>query len=214
MAQQTQQIPPGKREYQTKDYGRLIGTRGFSDKMLSTHFELYEGYVKHTNKCLDLLRTTTVDPYAAGEVRRRLVWEFNGMRLHELYFDGMATGGKELVRDSPLRSALVTEHGNFETWWSRFQSVGGLRGIGWAVLCHDPVTDRFINTWVNEHDAGIFAGTTPILVLDLFEHAFMRDYNTDRWGYIKAFSDAIDWGVCERRLQQSRRMGLVGGPAA
>ncbi len=214
MVQQTQQLPPGRREYQAKDYTRLVGTRGFSESILSTHFDLYGGYVKHTNKCLELLRTTGVDPYAAGEVRRRLVWEFNGMRLHEMYFDGMVAGGRELARDSPVRQALIGEHGAFETWWSRFQTVGGLRGIGWAVLCHDPLTDRFINTWVNEHDAGIFAGTTPILVLDLFEHAYLRDYNLDRWGYMKAFSDAIDWSVCETRLRNSRRLGLPANPAA
>ncbi|MES2155181.1 MAG: Fe-Mn family superoxide dismutase [bacterium] len=213
MVTQAQQIP-GKREYQPHDYERLIGTRGFSEPLLRTHFELYSGYVKHANKCLELLRATGVDPYAAGEVRRRLVWEFNGMRLHELYFDGMVSGGREMTRDSPLRQALVAEHGSLETWWARFQTVGGLRGIGWAALCHDPQADRFINCWINEHDAGIFAGTTPILVLDLFEHAYMRDYNTDRWSYINAFNAAIDWTVCETRLKQSRKLAPPGAPAA
>ncbi len=213
MPTETQQLPE-KRQYRSKNYDRLIGTRGFSEEMLRTHFKLYDGYVEHTNKCLDLLRTTGVDPYAAGEVRRRLVWEFNGMRLHELYFDGMMAGGKELTRDSPLRQAIIGEHGSMETWWARFQTVGGLRGIGWAALCHDPQADRFINCWINEHDAGIFAGTTPILVLDLFEHAYMRDYDTDRWSYVTAFSGAIDWSMCEARLRSSRRTGLPANPAA
>lgn len=204
MPLQTSSAAP-KLEYTAMKYERLLGTRGFSDEMLQTHFGLYEGYVKQTNKCTDFLRTGTPDPYAAGEVRRRFGWEFNGMRLHELYFDGMLSGGRELASDSPLANAIVAEFGSSEEWHRLFASVANLRGIGWAVLAHDPVGNRLINTWINEHDAGALAGTHPLLVLDVFEHAYMRDYNTDRAGYIKAFTSAIDWSVCDSRLRGSVR---------
>lgn len=191
------------RTYEPKNYDRLIGTRGFSEDLLRTHFGLYQGYVKHTNACLALLRGGTQDPYAAGEVRRRLGWEFNGMRLHELYFDGMQSGGSQIALDSPFRAAIALEFGSFESWWAQFQKLGGMRGIGWGVLSYDASGNRFINTWINEHDAGALAGTSPLLVLDLFEHAYMRDYNTDRAGYLKAFSEAVDWAVCEKRWNAS-----------
>lgn len=206
MAEQAHE--PTRREYKAKDYSHLLGTRGFSDEMLSTHFDLYEGYVKHTNKAIELLRSQVLDPYVAGEVRRRVAWEFNGMRLHEFYFDAMVNGGAELPEDAMLRTHLAEEFGSFEGWWNRFVKVGGLRGIGWAVLAYDPVAERYLNTWINEHDAGALAGTHPLLVLDCFEHAYMLDYGTDRNQYLRAFSAAVDWNVIDLRLAQAHQMSM------
>lgn len=216
MATKTRHVTPGpatKRTYTPRDFSHLIGTRGFSEPMLRTHFELYEGYVQHTNKALELLRQPAMDAYAAAEVRRRLVWEFNGMRLHELYFDAMTPGGADLP-DATLKPALEAEFGSLQEWWTRFQNVGALRGSGWAVLCYDPENRHLLHDWVNEHDRGTLAGTFPILVLDLFEHAYMRDYGTDRKAYLKAFHDAIDWTVCERRMRLAKHMAeTVDSPA-
>lgn len=191
-------------QYKARDYQRLIGTRGFSEELLATHFRLYEGYVQHTNKAIGLLRGETLDPYAAGEVRRRLVWEFNGMRLHELFFEGLVAGGREAHKDGAMVGAIAREWGSMEAWWRHFEAVGAMRGIGWAALVHDPVADRLLNTWVNEHDAGALAGTTTLLILDLFEHAYMRDYGTERQAYLGAWRAAVDWQACEGRLARSQ----------
>jgi Fe-Mn family superoxide dismutase len=75
-----------------------------------------------------------------------------------------------------------------------------MRGIGWAILYYDPKGDRFFNCWVNEHDMGHLAGCKPLLVMDVFEHAFIIDYGTKRAEYIAAFMKAVDWKKVEERM--------------
>lgn len=213
MAVQTQQPNPPA-EYHAKRYERLIGTPGMSDQMLRTHFELYEGYVKHTNKALALLRDGGLDAFAQGEVRRRLGWEWNGMRMHELYFDGMVSGGRELARESQLRKAILAQWGGSDKWWDSFAAIGRERGIGWAALYWDNAGSRLLNTWVSEHDTGHLTTCQPILVLDLWEHAYMQDYGTDRDAYMQAFAGAIDWDVCRTRFREAHRPAGVAAGAA
>jgi Fe-Mn family superoxide dismutase len=191
--------------YQAKNYDILIGTEGFSEKLLTTHFTLYQGYVTNTNKLADQLRTlldsdmTTSPEYA--EITRRFGWEFNGMRLHEYYFENMKNGGAALAAGSPLHSALTQQFGTFENWQKDFIATGALRGIGWAILYYDPLADRYFNCWVNEHDTGHLTGCIPLLVMDVFEHAFIIDYGTKRADYIQSFIKAIDWNkIDERRM--------------
>ncbi len=190
--------------YTAKDYARLIGTPGFSETLLKNHFTLYQGYVTNTNKVLDLLQAmlkegkTATPEYA--ELKRRLGWEFNGMRLHELYFENM--GGKAgLDPGSPLGKRLAAEFGSLELWEKDFKAVGAMRGIGWAALYHDRAGGRFINFWINEHDVAHPAGCEPLLIMDVFEHAFMIDYGLKRADYIEAFFKAIDWKAVEARLK-------------
>lgn len=187
--------------YQAKDYSHLLGTPGFSDDLLQTHFKLYQGYVTHTNKNTDLLRGD-LDAYAKAEVRRRLGWEFNGMRLHELYFGGMTNGGKELAGGG-LKDAITRDFGSFDAWKADFTATGAARGIGWVALTYDAEAGRLLNTWINEHDVGFLAGTRPILLMDVFEHAFIKDYGTDKASYMKAYFDAVDWSVAAKRFESA-----------
>jgi len=190
--------------YAAKDYGKIIGMEGFSETLLKNHFTLYQGYVTNTNKLLDILGgmlsegKTATPEYA--ELKRRLGWEFNGMRLHEYYFENL--GGKgPLAPAGPLGKALAAEFGSVEKWEADFRAAGAMRGIGWVVLYQDAAGGRFINQWVNEHDAGHPAGATPILVMDVFEHAFMIDYGLKRADYIASFFRNIDWKAAEARLK-------------
>ncbi len=195
--------------YQSKSYGRLIGTPGFSENLLNTHFTLYQGYVTNTNKVADQLRTL-LDSDAAStpeyaEITRRFGWEFNGMRLHEYYFGNMVSGGKQLAGGSPLHAALTHQFATFENWQKDFVATGAMRGIGWAILYYDPEDDRYFNCWINEHDTGHLAGCVPLLVMDVFEHAFILDYGTKRADYIQAFLKAVDWSkVDERMMRQAK----------
>jgi Fe-Mn family superoxide dismutase len=190
--------------YAAKDYGKLVGMEGFSETLLSNHFTLYQGYVANTNKLLDILGgmlgegKTATPEYA--ELKRRLGWEFNGMRLHELYFENL--GGKgPLDPGSRLGKALAAEFGSTEKWEADFRATGAMRGIGWAVLYQDPDGGRLINQWVNEHDVGNPAGAAPILVMDVFEHAFMIDYGLKRADYIASFFRNVNWKAAEGRLR-------------
>ncbi len=188
--------------YEAKDYKSLLGMAGFSDTLLNNHFGLYNGYVTNSNKNLELAQQLLKDgnAYAFGEIKRRLGWEFNGMRLHELYFGNL--GGKDaLKKDGKLAKKLAEDFGSVESWEKDFREVGGMRGIGWVVLYQDNTNGRLINFWINEHDCGHPAGCTPILVMDVFEHAYMTDYGTKKAGYIDAFFKNINWGVAEKRLK-------------
>lgn len=189
--------------YAARDFGNLIGMEGFSETLLRNHFTLYQGYVTNTNKLLDALGAmlkegkTAVPEFA--ELKRRLGWEFNGMRLHEYYFENL--GGKGgLDPGSALAKAIAAEFGSVAKWEEDFRAAGAMRGIGWVILYRDPVGNRLINQWINEHDAGNYAGCTPILVMDVFEHAFMTDYGLKRADYIAAFFRNIDWKAAQARL--------------
>ena len=189
--------------YQPKNYDTLLGTPGFSDQLLKNHFTLYQGYVTNTNKLSDDLASAEkagwIGTPGYAEMKRRMGWEFNGMRLHEYYFGNMMKESSKQV--SPKFQARVAkDFGSLESWEKDFRAVGTMRGIGWAILYLDKEADRLFNVWINEHDVGHFAGCVPILVMDVFEHAFMLDYGTKRADYIEAFMKAVDWGVVEGRL--------------
>lgn len=202
--------------YEAKNYDRLLGTPGFSEALLKNHFTLYQGYVKNVNTILQELEgfsreEKTATP-AYAELTRRFGWEFNGMRLHELYFGNMAnangtppqSSGNANVPmriDSGLVRALEKKYSSFEMWEKDFRAVGAMRGIGWAVLYHDMESNELFNVWVNEHDMGHLAGAKPLLVLDIFEHAYTLDYGIKKADYIEAFFRAIDWGIVEKRFE-------------
>ena len=192
-----------KMAYTAKDYSKLLGMEGFSETLLKNHFTLYQGYVTNTNKLLDTLgqmgkEGKTATPEFA-ELKRRLGWEFNGMRLHEYYFENL--GGKGGIdKTGKLYKKISDQFGSYEAWEKEFRAVGAMRGIGWTVLYQDKLTGGLINFWINEHDVGHPAGCTPILILDVFEHAFMIDYGLKRADYIEAFFKNIDWKAVEARL--------------
>lgn len=190
--------------YEQKDYDRLLGTAGFSDQLLKNHFTLYGGYVTNVNKLSDSLAALTKEGKSGlpeyAELKRRFGWEFDGMRLHELYFDNMVKDGSLPGSKSGLYQKIEKDFGSFENWEKDFRVTGAVRGVGWAILYFDAEADRLFNVWINEHDTGHFAGCKPLLVMDVFEHAFMLDYGTKRADYIEAFFKAIDWEVVEKRV--------------
>ena len=190
--------------YTAKDFVKLIGMPGFSEAILKNHFTLYQGYVTNTNKVLDALGQMAADGKAGtseyAELKRRLGWEWNGMRLHEYYFENL--GGKShLNPNGKLGKRLADSFSSVEVWEKDFRATGAMRGIGWVVLYEDLVGGRLINFWINEHDGGHPTGGRPLLVMDVFEHAFMIDYGLKRADYIEAFFKNIDWAAVESRLK-------------
>jgi len=190
--------------YVAKEYSKLMGMAGFSDALLTNHFTLYQGYVTNTNKVMDTLSTMLKDDQTAipqyAELKRRLGWEFNGMRLHELYFENL--GGKPMTdKSGKLSTRLSAEFGSLEAWEKDFRATGAMRGIGWAILYQDNVSGKLFNQWINEHDGGHPAGCNPVLVMDVFEHAYMLDYGLKRAAYIDSFFKNIDWSATEARIK-------------
>jgi Fe-Mn family superoxide dismutase len=193
--------------YVAKDYSNLLGMPGFSDALLQMHFKLYEGYVKNTNELLDRLKSMSQNnqaysPDYAG-LKRHFGWEFDGMRLHELYFENL--GGKaNLSSTSALFVALSAQFGSYEQWKSDFIATGMMRGIGWVILYYDPQQKQLVNCWINEHDVGHLAKSYPILIMDVFEHAYIIQYGLDRAKYIDAFFSNIDWNAPSSRFKAAQ----------
>jgi Fe-Mn family superoxide dismutase len=190
--------------YQAKDYNSLIGTPGLSETLLKNHFTLYQGYVTNTNKVADILTLmlkegkTATPEYA--ELKRRMGFEFNGMRLHEYYFENLGAKAP-LDKAGKFAKKVAEAFGSYEAWEQDFRATGAMRGIGWVVFYQDNITGGLFNQWINEHETGHFAGCAPVLVMDVFEHAFMIDYGLKRADYIATFFKNINWEAVEKRIK-------------
>lgn len=193
-------------KYQPKNFTHLLGTPGFSDRLLKDHFSLYEGYVKNTNTLYEdineLFRQKKFDSPEAAEIRRRFGWEFNGMKLHEYYFGNLKREGTPLPRHSDLAKKIAEQFHSLQNWERDFKWVAATRGIGWAILSYDSHAHRLFNIWVNEHDQGFLADSRPLLVLDAFEHAHITDYGIKRDAYIGAFFKALHWEAVLERFEE------------
>ena len=193
--------------YEARNFDHLLGLKGFSDNLLNNHFKLYQGYVTNTNKLSEMLLgmvkegKTGIPEYA--ELKRRFGWEFNGMRLHELYFENMGKEKKTLPENAKLYKKMTEIFGSGDNCRKDFVASGGMRGIGWVILAYDKEGDKLFNVWINEHDVGHLAGAVPLLVMDVFEHAYMPDYGLNRADYINTFVESIDWDVVNRRFEST-----------
>jgi superoxide dismutase, Fe-Mn family len=186
--------------YEPKKFKNLIGLEGFSEKMLKNHFTLYEGYVTNTNKLVELLNVQEPGTPGYAELKRRFGWEFDGMRLHELYFENMLKDASQLEKDSELGKKITEDFGSIENWEKQFKAVAAMRGIGWVILYYDQQAGKLFNVWINEHDKGHLTGCVPILVMDVFEHAYMTDYEIKKADYIEAFMKVVCWPVASARF--------------
>jgi Fe-Mn family superoxide dismutase len=204
--------------YQARQFN-LSGLKGISDKTLEIHFKLYEGYVKETNnltaRITEFIQDGNVDQEempAYSELTRRLGFEYNGMVLHEYYFDNLKSGGGpgNPQKSSEFLKAAESTFGSYDVWKADFVGIGKMRGVGWAVCNQNPANGRLSNHWITLHETGNVAGFDPILVMDVWEHAYLLDYKpAERPKYIEAFFSNIDWSAVEKRLKKKsvRSMG-------
>jgi len=199
--------------YQAKSFD-LQGLNGISDRTLDTHFKLYAGYVKETNTLTDRIRDVLKDGKvdqeempAYSELKRRLGFEYNGMVLHEYYFENLRQGGAgDPGRNSPFTQAAEKAFGSYALWKTDFVGVGKMRGVGWAMCYLNPTNGQLSNHWVTLHETGNVAGFVPLLAMDVWEHAFILDYQpSERAAYIDAFFSNINWQAVEQRLNAPAR---------
>ena len=188
--------------YQEQQFG-LPTMSGLSEKQVAEHLKLYAGYVKNTNlllqKVAELSTDADANAYQLAEVRRRLAFEFNGMRLHEYYFCQLGGEGKSEQAPS-LTQALAGQYGSFDAWKKECERVALMRGIGWVILSHD-THGGFHTSWVSDHEVGHLAGLPIILALDVWEHAYLLDYlPSQRKEYVAAFFANLKWSAMEERF--------------
>jgi Fe-Mn family superoxide dismutase len=199
-----------KQSYQPKEFN-LNGLEGISDATLQMHFKLYEGYVKETNRLNEKIAAFLADGQvdheempAYSELTRRLGFEYNGMVLHEYYFENLtktrkSPGGPR--SNAPFRQAAEASFGSYDIWKADFMGVGKMRGVGWAMCYQDPVNRGLSNHWITLHEVGNVTGFVPILVMDVWEHAYLLDYKpSERAQYVQAFFANVDWDVVDKRL--------------
>ena len=192
------------RPYEAKTF--TLQLEAISAEQLEQHYKLYQGYVTNTNTLNDKLSEMRAASKGGtpeyNEMRRRLGFEYAGMRLHEYYFENMTAQSAPLSTSGKLANLLKDEFGSVEAWEADFRATGLMRGIGWAILYQDPFTGRLQNFWITDHENGHPAGFTPILVMDVWEHAYTVDWKpTERAKYIDAFFRHINWSAVESRLK-------------
>lgn len=170
------------KKYEEKKFniGKLIG---ISEKTIEEHLKLYSGYVKNLNDTLE-----------GKQDIRRLGFEYNGMRNHEVYFASLENGSVELSAESTLRKKIENDFGSFESWLENFKTIALTRGIGWAMLYYDKKDDVLISTWVEEQHISQLQDCTPVLALDMWEHSYVADYQpSGKKNYVEDFFQNINW---------------------
>lgn len=185
--------------YTEKNFN-LPSMDGLSDKQITAHLKLYAGYVKNTNLLLEKFNSDSLSNPEKAELQRRFGFEFNGMRLHELYFSGLGGDGDE-NKAPELLEKITEQFGSYEKWKASFLEIGKMRGIGWVVLYHDKDSGKLLQTWVSDHELGHLAGIDIIIALDVWEHAFLLDYMpSERGDYLNAYFNNLNWEVINKRI--------------
>ncbi len=133
-------------------------------------------------------------------MQRRLGFEFGGMRNHEYYFTQFE-GGAQTLPEGKLKELIERQWGTVDAWKARFHQIAMTRGVGWAMLYHDPHTDQLVQTWVDEQHLGQLADLDIVLALDMWEHSYMRDYvPSKKKEYVEAFFRNLNWSVVAGRV--------------
>ncbi len=191
--------------YTVRDECKPSDLEGISSHQIDEHWSLYKGYVAQSNtlkKELDDLRAAGQGATAAyADRRRRFAFEYAGMVMHEYYFSNLKAGVSQNVATTFVQK-ITDRYGSFEAWQEDFKNTGLTRGIGWAVCLMDPLTGDINNHFVQEHAEGMLAGYHPLVMMDVWEHAYLFDVGAlERGKHIDAFLTNINWNVVEDRIQ-------------
>ncbi len=183
--------------------------KGISDENVADHLKLYAGYVNNANLILkkieELSQDSEKNAYELAEVQRRFGFEYDGIRNHEIYFELLSNGAKEINKDGELYKAIEATWGSFDKWLARFKAIAMSRGIGWAMLYYDKKEDMLLNAYVGDHELGQLSGCVPVIALDLWEHAYISDYAPGgKKDYVEDFFFNLNWGAVEKNFTEGK----------
>lgn len=174
---------------------------GISKEQLDVHMTLYQGYVTNFNGLMqdrENYLKNPADSRAFSDLTRRIAFEYDGIRLHELYFNNLKSGAEAGAK---FQNAAISSFGSFEEWKADFSKVLTIRGIGWGIVFFDKENNQLINTFVADHEIGHLATLNPVLVIDLWEHAFSVDFKpTEKAKYLEVIWKNIGWDAVEERM--------------
>jgi Fe-Mn family superoxide dismutase len=182
--------------YKPINYDYLLGkVKGIDDNLMKIHFKLYEGLVGATNGALKYIRSkNTKNMVEYSAIQKELSLFYNGMRLHELYW-GVMCGENMDKMDSNLEKDINANFGSFNAWKANFIQTGTIPGVGFAVLCRDKISGMLFNTWINEFNIGEIIGVDILLVMDMWEHAYIAQFGLDLTKYANVFLSNVNWSV-------------------
>lgn len=173
-------------------------------QQFEAHMRLYEGYINKMNE-IDKLLATEPDLENANStyskfrgLKRGETYALNGVILHEYYFENI--GGFETEPDESVKRLFDKDFGGYENWKKQFIATAKA-SRGWVVLCYDPRSDRYRNISLDAHDVGNIQISTPLLVLDMYEHAYFLQYADNKVEYINNFMKNIDWDIVKARFE-------------
>lgn len=194
-----------KFEEQQFNIGELTG---ISKTNIEEHLKLYSGYVKHANIIREKIENMSEDieknSFVINELQRRFSFEFNGMRNHEIYFASLSGGPTEIEIGGALYQKIEEQWGSFDKWLGLFKQIAKTRGVGWAVLYFDPSSKQLMNGWIDQQHLGQMNAASPILMIDMWEHSFVTDYQPSGKGqYIEDFFKNLNWRVVEENYSQA-----------
>ena len=168
---------------------------GISEKVIVSHYENnYVGAVKRLNAIGEQLATldfSKASNFQINGLKREELIAANSMILHEIYFDGLGGASKP---GGALAGALARDFGGVERWRAEFSAMGKAEGggSGWVILAYSPRDKRLVNQWAADHTTTL-AGGRPVLVLDMYEHAYHMDYGAAAARYVDIYMEAIKW---------------------
>lgn len=182
---------------------------GLSEKLIRSHWENnYQGSVKALNMIEGRLAVAMADkdfpPLVYGGLKREELHRTGSVILHELYFDQLGGDGKPV---GTIRDALAASYGSFNAWEAEFRrtAMALAGGSGWCILSWNHHTNSLHNYWAWDHTNGPATGT-PLIALDMYEHAFQMDYGAAAAKYVDAFMANLDWTVIDARFQAELRV--------
>lgn len=189
----------------TYDFSKV---KGISDKQLKEHYELYKGYVNNTNKIfkeLNTLQDFTDANTTYSKIRSLMLgqsYAVDGVKLHQLYFENLS--GNNNIPFGEVLALIKRDFGSYDRWEKLFKAAA-LSMRGWTVLAIDPIDGRLHIYGSDAHDVGSIWNACPILVLDVYEHAYFIDFGIDRKKYLEAFMKNIDWAVINKRIDECNK---------
>ena len=201
-------------KYQAKPLPFLKPLKGISEKTMTIHHDkLYVGYVNKRNEIEEKLavadRSLANATYSEfGELKREESFAANGIFLHEYYFNvlgGDGALGGENNQGGTLIEAIKTEFGSYNKWLEDFKATG-MTARGWVVLALDFNDGRLHNYLCDTHNHGGIWGALPIVVLDMYEHAYFIDYGSDRKTYIEDYMQNLNWPAAQEIYQKVANM--------
>ena len=182
----------------------LLELDGISRESVEAHYKLYEGYVNKRNEILAKL--ADVDVAAANQVysevralKVELSFAIGGIKNHEIYFDHLGAGGGE--PQGAIRDLIFRDFGSLENWRADLKATG-MAARGWAWTAYDWDEGRLFNYLGDAQNTYPIWNATPLVALDVYEHAYFMDFQTDRASYIEAFFANLDWDVVNDWAQQ------------